>query len=118
MKFLPVFSAPGYLFGEWVVNDGQFPWYKTGDEVDEFVKAVYANGWIMPFDWAKWRKDNPDAEALETIGGADVEHLQKLLTSIVRGNRFCEGVLAKAFESGTIIAILRRLGEIVQSEFD
>ena len=28
IKFLPVFVTPGYQFGEWIIENGQFPWYK------------------------------------------------------------------------------------------
>ena len=94
-----------------------FPGIKS-KEVDEFFHALYANNWITPDDWSQFLKENPDAANLETIANADIDHIQKLLTSIIRSDRFSEGTLAKALEDGVVTAMLHRLGEISQATFD
>lgn len=44
-----------------------------------------------------------------TIAVADVDQLAHLLTTLIRGDRFNEGLLASAFDDGTLLAIARRM---------
>ena len=69
----------------------------------------------MDFDWASWMgtkeitvlRDNP-----EVMNRATAEDLSRLLTVVIRQDRFCEGSLADAFESGLLTAICRRAAQI------
>jgi hypothetical protein len=116
LKYLSIFEKPGYQFGQWVEPEGQFPYFSFSPEVDEFIGALRKQGVIIPFDWRNWRKEaaryQTNPEALET---ADLLTLRKLLTVHVRAERFSEGHLASVFESGYIMAILRRLKQIRES---
>lgn len=65
------------------------------------------------FDWPGWQTEaqryfaDPDL-----LASADVATLQKLVTTLVRAERFSGGYLAQAIDSGRIRAILRRLQAI------
>ncbi|HEY3776891.1 MAG TPA: DUF6508 domain-containing protein [Rhizomicrobium sp.] len=66
----------------------------------------------MPeFDWSAWA-DGPEGERLATshanIASANCEQLSKLLTAVIRQDRFCEGFLAGCYESGLLLVITER----------
>ncbi len=121
-----ILGAPGFSFGEWVDAgrnaDGTLSlgWYRLSDAAEAFVRDVGGAGWIVPFDWPAWMA-TAEAQALVTdharIAGASVEELSRLLTAIVRSDRFTEGSMAGAFESGLIGAILER-AEALAGEFE
>ncbi len=62
----------------------------------------------------------PEGRALSTdpdaIALADVAALGRLLTSLVRGERFGDGTLASAHGRGILTAILRRAAELKTGE--
>lgn len=118
LAFLPLFEEPGFEAGRWNGGDADeagvihMPWVDYDPTVLEFLRALSTNGWVVPFDWPSWL---PGAQRLVEPGGieeADVEALQRLLTAIVRQDRFVEGALAGAFESGLLVRILRRIREL------
>jgi uncharacterized protein DUF6508 len=111
---LPVLTAPDADFGRWVVpppKDGiqSLGWYEFGPAGEAFQRAV--GGWILPgFDWRAW-VETVDGIALREPAGvatASSDQLAMLLTAIVRSDRFVEGSIAGAFESGLLAAICRR----------
>ena len=119
LKFLPIFEQEGYEFSNWNFpepsEDGvnYFPHCDYSKEVDRFVKVLYEEGFIISFDWTKWQ-DEAQKYCLEPEKWktADLATIQKLLTTHVRKDRFCEGHLAAMLKDGHIVAILKRLKEI------
>lgn len=87
------------------------PWYELSDRAGAFVRAIGANGWIEPFDWMAWA-ETPEGKALRedraALANATPDQLKRLLTTLVRADRFNEGTLGWAFESGLMAAITRR----------
>jgi len=87
-------------------------------EAYAFIQAAYDFGWVEweKFDWPKWKgtmeaiqlRDNPDA-----LGKATPEQLAKLLTVCIRQDRFAEGTLQAAFETGLLTRILKRARAIL-----
>ena len=78
--------------------------------VDRFERALYATGWIVPFDWPRWaagpgRRFLDDPARVAHAGPAD---LARILTTVIRSERFGDGVIGEAFASGLIDAVLRR----------
>jgi Family of unknown function (DUF6508) len=116
LLYLDRFTEPGFTVGDWSSSSvpGQVPWFEYSDLVSEFQQALYDNGWITPsFNWGEWQEAAREyVEKPERIGSADAETIQKLFTSHVRADRFCEGHLAATFENGHIVALLRRLQEL------
>ena len=69
-------------------------------------------GWVMKdFDWPQWAQSK-DAELLFTnrsaLSRSSEEQLAKILTVLIRQDRFIEGELAGAFQSGLILAVAER----------
>jgi hypothetical protein len=86
------------------------PWYTPALLVKRFLEAVYAIPIIISFDWGSWdegRRMVGDDEF--NYDSVDLLTKCRLITAIVRNDRFCEGVLVSAFESGLMLKILRSL---------
>jgi|GEM_PF-501286 hypothetical protein len=93
-------------FGEWKVF-GNWPNFVSSKLVDNFIKTVYGMRLIVNFPWMQWEEGgdilrDPQTDYLNL----SPETLIKLLTRIVRSDRFSEGAIAGAFEKGTILKIL------------
>ncbi len=114
-------EAPGFAFGRWVTEEAQpgqpmqMPWVERLPDGARFVADASRLGFVVPFDWMAWLA-GPDGRAYREdrsrVAAAPPEDLVRLLTSIVRGDRFSEGELLGAFESGLLAAIARRAREL------
>ncbi len=96
-------------FGEWE-KIGNYPYYMPSALVDEFQSYLYKIGLIVDFNWPRWEEGarlyrDPKSDYMQ----CPPLTLVKLLTAIVRSNRFVEGVLVTAFEDGKILQILKGL---------
>lgn len=113
----PTLDLPGADFGEWeasrtvggVTHLGYFAFGPTGQA---FLDAVARGGWvIMGFDWGRWMQTD-EGQALrdrpEAVAAATTDQLARLLTAIVRSDRFTEGSIEGAFKSGLLGRIARR----------
>lgn len=89
------------------------PW--TWDKiVSDFIHVFYDINLCVVFDWGKWEKgitilkqNDFDFSSLDSVT------LCKLLTTIVRADRFNDGFLISEFERGTITKILETLKQNV-----
>jgi hypothetical protein len=118
---VPILEAPDAEFGSWtaMTSDGEverLPYFTFGPAGEAFRAAVGRGGWVFPFDWGSWLK-TPEGQALRTdpeaLGRATPLQLARLLTAIVRSDRFVEGSIAGAFESGLLLRIARRAATLV-----
>ncbi len=93
--------------------------YTYKKEVLEFIKALYHNNVMQPFNWVSWR-DSPEAQNFlsnpNRIKGAPMEVLVKLLIHFVRADRFISGYLVSAIDDGFILAILERLDDLTAND--
>jgi hypothetical protein len=85
---------------------------------EQFNDTLDRTDWLLTdFDWNTWAK-TPDGQSLmsdrNAIAAANVEQLAKLLTSLVRAERFCEGVLANAFDEGVLLAATERAERLLR----
>lgn len=117
LTYLPIFEQPDFSPGEWQTQRGVFPYWAASPEATAFVEALYREQFIIPFDWGSWaaeaqRYSDDDGSALAE---ASLDTLRRLLTTYVRADRFSAGTLASLFQSGHIIAVLRRLKQIRNS---
>ena len=109
--FLPKFELPDFDFGRMETLPGKMPYYTLSPLASCFVKTCYEMGWVKPFEWADW-KDSAEATLLRddpsALKNATLEQLIRLLTVVIRQDRFVEGALGNVFESGLLGGILRR----------
>lgn len=102
-KYRATLEHPGFRFGEWapsaVAADGVITlgWFEFSAEASGFLRAASAAGCVVPFDWPAWL-DTPAAQALladrAAVAAASPGDLVRLMTALVRGDRFGEGTLA------------------------
>jgi hypothetical protein len=121
---LPALEAPDADFGHWELpppRDGvhSLGWFEFGPTAEAWRATVARGDWIVVgFDWQAWLagdegralRDDPAA-----IASATPEDLARLLTAIVRSDRFVEGSIAGAFESGILAGISRRAAALLES---
>ena len=83
-----------------------FPEYDAG--VEELVEALLAVNAQPVFDWMSWEgsRRSPGGAGLAAAPVADA---MRLVTVIVRGERFCDGTIAKAIEDGSLVAAAERI---------
>ncbi len=110
-------------FGECVGGDKnekgyfQLPYIVPGQVVSQFCEIVYGIPIVIGFDWGSW------SEGREILSDTNVDFDTcdlvtkcKLITAIVRNDRFCEGALVSAFKSGLILKILKSIEKEVKAE--
>jgi hypothetical protein len=75
---------------------------------DRVVQALYRLGAIVPFNWPEW--DGARAyRGPRALDAAPVADAVRMLTAIVRADRFTEGTIGATLADGTFPAALRRL---------
>ena len=122
--FAESFDAPGFMPGEWIPSEKQadgsytFPWWKWSPEVSDWHRALYDHKIVDPHSGYL---DESNVEYIQSlhqdpslIDDSDLPTLRRVLTYLVRSERFVEGTLAKAFKSGIAQAATRRLGEMAE----
>lgn len=92
----------------------QMPYWIESDIVNEARDYFYKNGLMVNFDWPAWDEGreffkNEDPEKYDKL---DKEWVCKLLTAVVRNDRFFDGAWVGLFESGDAQKLFRRLLEI------
>ena len=120
LPFLEQFEEAGFSVGTWPNELGVMSYFNFNEVVLEFQQILYANDWVTPkVDWVEWQDVAEEyVDSPEKIKSADVVTIQKLFTTHVRKDRFCEGHLASMFENGHIVELLRRLKEIRETTPD
>ncbi|GIW20847.1 MAG: hypothetical protein KatS3mg065_1143 [Chloroflexota bacterium] len=95
----------------------EMPSFRYSSAISRFVDEMYRLGWVVRFDWPHWAA-SPEGRRLlsdpEAIGSASAEDLARIITTIVREERFSEGALADAFDRGVLTAVARRAGELAR----
>jgi hypothetical protein len=78
--------------------------------VAKFRDIVYELSIMIDFDWGNWDEGRAMVRNEEfNYDTIDIPMKCKLITAIVRNDRFCDGALAAAFESGLILKILKSI---------
>jgi hypothetical protein len=123
---LPALQAPDFVAGRWHDSEHRdegtwtMPWYELGPTAEAYLRAVGQAGLLQPdFDWPTWAK-TPEAIALHddpaVLARATPDQLGKLLTALIREDRFNEGALGDSFESGVMTAIARRAKVLAEGD--
>ena len=119
---VPVLEAPDVDFGRWEVPPPRggvhsLGYFVFGPAGQAFREAVSRGAWVVVgFDWMEWMatdegrslRDRPEA-----LAAATPDQLARLLTAIIRSDRFVEGSIAGAFESGLLARLARRAAALV-----
>jgi hypothetical protein len=84
--------------------------YVEHEILEEFREAVYSIPIAIDFNWGAWdegRKivsdDNFDYDTI------DIPEKCKVITAIVRNDRFCSGRLVEAFETGMMMKVIKSI---------
>jgi len=88
-----------------------FPWVEQSPLIQDFVSFMYENKLMVKFSWVEWQEGRDwyaidDGAKYEKL---DVEKALKLLTAVIRNDRFNEGALVRAFEDETFPKIIHKL---------
>jgi hypothetical protein len=94
--------------GDGVVD---MPWVDYVDEVDRLVQALYEVNAVVNFDSIEL----DIARQMVTSDPANVTDTVRMITTIVRVNRFSEGQLLRSLEDGTLPTLVRRLASWYRS---
>ena len=108
---------PAFQFGSWHDQDANadgsisMPWFDFSDDAQAIIAA--AAGWILPgFDWPAWQH-TAEAERLlsdpAALAEASPKQIARILTLLIRQDRFVEGELARVYESGLLRRALERV---------
>lgn len=123
-RFATVFDRDDFSPGYWVEmlesqdNGYTMPYNTVSPAVSEFVQAAYDGGWILrDFRWSEWL-ETEEAIALyrdrDLLAKATPYQIAQLLTVSIRQDRFIEGGLLGDFQSGHILAIVRRAAKLLE----
>jgi hypothetical protein len=84
--------------------------YEEHPIVRQFRDVVYSIPIMIGFNWSAWdegRKMVSDKDF--DYDSIDIQTKCKIITAIVRNDRFCSGRLVEAFESGMMLKILKSI---------
>lgn len=88
-------------------GDPILPYWVEGSLVSRFCQVVHDLPIMISFDWSSWdegrRMVNDEGFDFDSV---DIPTKCKIITAIVRNDRFCDGALISAFKSGLIPKIL------------
>ena len=119
---VPILEAPDADFGHWETpppRDGVYSmgWFEFGPTAERWREGVGRGGWVIAgFDWRTWLETDEGRamqEGTDALAAATPDQLGKLLTAIVRSDRFVEGSIEGAFASGLLARISRRAAALL-----
>lgn len=96
-------------------NVSTFPYWEQSKLTRQFVKFLYDKNMLPSFDWPDWqegkellRQKDPNFANLDTIT------LCKLLTAIIRADRFSDGTLVGMLKKG----VIKRIVDGIKDNFE
>lgn len=105
--------------GEWIEDTTSkgtkddpihLPWVSYSSEVDSFVQVFFDEFADIDY-WNNLEKRGLALDDLATldISDFDGDGICTLITAVIRGDRFCEGILKEYIDNGVITRWLKRL---------
>jgi len=84
--------------------------YEENEVVEEFRQVCYTIPIMIDFNWGSW----DEGRAIVSDNNFDYDTIDiptkcKIITAIVRNDRFCSGRLVEAFESGMMLKVLKSI---------
>ena len=120
--FWPVFANPQFVYevrDEVKEKKGviTMPSSSLSPEAKAFNKMIYQEGWVLDgLDWPEWAQTDEFKDLFskpEALAKASADQLAKLLTALVRKERFCEGTMASACSDGLLARITQRANILI-----
>lgn len=79
-------------------------------EVEHFFDEVHRLGLMVVFDWSRWEKGRLAwHNKVFDFSTMTLSELCKMITLLIRGDRFNEGLLVEAFDRGIVLRILKAI---------
>lgn len=111
--FVPALEAASFKSGEWAggETDGDgvitMPWFNQNADMSAFIDACYPL-MLKGFAWPEWIHTEDADRVQADFSVATEEEVRKVITAMIRQERFVEGLLASACQNGTFLKIARR----------
>ncbi|USG64784.1 DUF6508 domain-containing protein [Brevibacillus ruminantium] len=110
--YIPYFESNNIKYT--VSKQFSFDPFNYEDTAKEFVSKLYETNMIISFDWGKWQAECSEyLQNAALIQNVDLITIRKLFTTIIRADRFTAGTYAEMIEKGIILALLKRLEELL-----
>jgi len=104
-RFIPTLQQKT-VFGRWEGTD-QDPYIVPDAEVEEFFDTIHDLGLMVFFDWTDWTKGKQAwKNKTYDFQQMTLPELCKMITMLIRGDRFNEGLLVESFDRGIMLRIL------------
>jgi hypothetical protein len=107
---IEAFSGFGSLNVPHKNRDGSvnYPYWEQSDIVVSFVNLAHRIPLMVEYDWVSWK----EGRKILLSGDFDLKTLDllkkcKLITMMIRADRFNEGFLVQQFENGNVLRLLR-----------
>ncbi|NHN29627.1 DUF6508 domain-containing protein [Paenibacillus agricola] len=114
--YIPYFESTNKKY---TVSSGQFSLdpFTYDDAASEFVTKLYQSNMIIKFNWGTWQSESKEHfQNTALIYNADLNTVRKLFTTIIRADRFNAGMYASMIDKGVILALLKRLKVLVDTQ--
>ena len=86
------------------------------EPLDDLYQLCYQDGWVLTgFNWPSWSEGRLLIQDRSKLSKASADDLARLLTLLIRQDRFCEGTWEEAYDSGLLFAITHRAKEIASA---
>lgn len=97
----------------------QFPYALYSPVVHRFLKIAYRIPIVINFDWGSWKKEFHQlmSNISTHVDSLDILTKCKLITVILRQDRFMEGTLLHYFENGALLTILQSLKRDIEARY-
>jgi hypothetical protein len=94
----------------------QYEWWSSGKEIPEIIELnqlLHELGLLVSFDWTSWKHGQTLIQrAIKESDDVDLISLCKLLTLIVRADRFNDSILYQQIIQGNVLNILKIIKRI------
>ena len=89
----------------------------TSPHAVSFLEDAYRHGWVyIGWNWSEWAQTDEAKRLRDELGAlerASGDDLGRLLTVCIRSDRFCEGTLAEAYDTGLLARIVARAAALM-----
>ncbi|HEC44219.1 MAG TPA: hypothetical protein ENI20_15465 [Bacteroides sp.] len=87
-----------------------FPYARHERVVDDFVRIAYDLDLVIPFNWSEWTEgDRLVSNPHTNFNDLDLITLVKLITALIRSDKYSGGTVVGAVQNGIILKILRAI---------